>query len=161
MKVRSKYFLALILTSCLTTKFNNKIERIDLYGIPLISKTKLPIGVNVIQDSTFYLSRIVNPELFISKLENALVGKTKFSKNDFDFSDIRMVYAIHDHTNSNSTIVVSRGGVEMYYNGYVYRVDTEIAQVIAMFLPEKEALRSEEDRRFYKKQKFTPLECCR
>ena len=122
--------------------------------------TKIPVAASVMQDSTFYLSRIAQPELFLAKFHQALAGKKRAGKRAFDFSDVRMVYRIVDRTDQVSTIVLGRQGEQLYYNQKVYRVDKEIAQVIGEFLPERETIRSEEDRRLYKKKKYTPLECC-
>ena len=157
--------LSLLLTSCIAgpryATPPERIAHITLYGMPLIATTKLPISDNIMQDSAFLLSQIVNPGAFIAQLHRALAHKKRYNKQVFDFYNIRMVYAIVDQENKKSTLVLSRGGVEMYYDQYVYQVDEEIAQVIAQFLPEAATLKSETDRRYYQKQKYTPLECCR
>jgi hypothetical protein len=156
--------LPLLLASCLIAPRHAQpsgIAHIALYGLPLGASTKISIPATVMQDSNFYLSKIVEPEQFLTKLHRALAGKQRAGEQAFDFSDVRMVYRLVDRTNKASAIVLSRGGWELSYNGYVYRVDEDMARVIAEYLPERESLRSEEDRRFYKKKQYTPLECCR
>ena len=161
---RLSFCLPLLLASCLAAPHFAPppgVAHIALHGLPLVATTKFPIHADVMQDSTFYLSQIVQPELFLTTLNRALAGKKRAGEQTFDFTNVRMVYRIVDRANKASVIVLSRGGWELCYNGYVYRVDEEMARVIAAFLPERESLRNEEDRRLYKKKQYTPLECCR
>lgn len=148
----------LLLSSCLVFNKTQEEPKIELYGIPLMSFTRIGMTQKALQDSSHLLA-VFREKDFKEDLRLALSKSKNIEAHLFRPDFVRMIYKVAGST-SRKVVAIDKGGEHLMYEKRVYEVSKPLVDFISKYTPNNpDEVLSVREKRMYRKADYVP-ECC-